>query len=358
MTYPLLRVHLNRIKENGQRIIKKCNENGIDAWAVSKGISAFNEIARTYKEAGFRTICDSRLLNIHSMQKGVEKLQYALIRVPMRSELVEAISTCEYSLVSDIGTIIKMSELCDTLHIEHKIIIMFDMGDLREGFLYSDIDEIAECITELSSKLQVVGVGANFSCASGVLPMPENIQNLVNARDTLKEKTGLELSLISGGGSCSYVQLCKGELNKAVNSLRIGEALLLGRDMAFAVDIDGLHQNTMEIEAELAEIRVKPTMPKGKIGHDAFGNIPVFKDRGDRKKGILCIGKQDVRIEGLTPLQEGVKIITSSSDHMIVDLEDCPKEYKVGDILTFLPNYTAMLAASTSPYVTKIFEEN
>ena len=104
------------------------------------------------------------------------------------------------------------------------------------------------------------------------------------------------------------------------------------------------------------EVRTKPTLPIGLIGHDAFGNVPVFEDRGNRRRGILAIGKQDVRIEGLVPLDEGVKIITASSDHLLVDLEDAAIDYKLGDILRFRPDYTAMLSASTSPYVTKIFE--
>lgn len=358
MSYPLLRIHLDAIRQNGKEIIRRCKENGIDAWAVSKGISAFKEIAQAYKEAGFKVICDSRLLNIHGMQHSVEGLQYALIRIPMRSEIKEAIETSDYTLVSDLGTIKNMSDLCHKLGKKHKIILMFDMGDLREGFLHSDVDDIAKCVVNLHGELEVAGIGVNFSCASGVLPMPENIDEFIQIHKELKEKTGLELPIVSGGSSCSYVQLCRGELNHSVNSLRIGEALLLGRDMAFDVDIPGLNQSTMEIEAELVELREKPSKPHGKIGHDAFGHVPSFEDKGLRLRGILSIGKQDVQIEGLTPLQDGVTIVTASSDHMIVDLTDCPDKYKVGDILTFLPNYVAMLAASTSPYVTKVFENN
>ena len=147
----------------------------------------------------------------------------------------------------------------------------------------------------------------------------------------------------------------RGHLPKEINNLRLGECLLLGRDMAFDVDIEGLSQDTIRLEAELVEVRAKRTLPVGEIGHDAFGNVPVFVDHGTRRQGILAVGKQDVNVAGLTPLDEGVKIKTASSDHLLVDIEARP-DLKVGDVLSFRPDYTAMLSASTSEYVTKVFE--
>ena len=147
----------------------------------------------------------------------------------------------------------------------------------------------------------------------------------------------------------------RGHLPKEINNLRLGECLLLGRDMAFDVDIEGLSQDTMRLEAELVEVRAKRTLPVGEIGHDAFGNVPVFVDHGTRRQCILAVGKQDVNVAGLTPLDEGVKIRTASSDHLLVDIEARP-DLKVGDVLSSRPDYTAMLSASTSEYVTKVFE--
>ena len=101
---------------------------------------------------------------------------------------------------------------------------------------------------------------------------------------------------------------------------------------------------------------LEPTKPIGEVGRDAFGNVPYFEDRGERLRGILAIGRQDVNIGGLTPLDEGVIIITASSDHLLVDIEDCPVVHKVGEILRFRLDYPGMLSSSTSLYVTKIYE--
>jgi predicted amino acid racemase len=356
MSYPILRVHTEKIRENGERMINECTKHGISLWGVSKGISAFPEIAKTYREAGFKVIADSRIANIKKMRAAGVASDYALIRIPMRSELEDVIENCSYSLVSDIGTIEAMSTICEKRAKEHKCVIMFDMGDLREGFWFTEISELADGLKKISPFLKIAGVGANFSCASGVLPTPENLSQLVKYGEQIESALGHKLDIYSGGGTCSFVQMLRGNVPERINSLRMGEALLLGKDTSFCINIDMLNQDTMEIEAELVEVRKKPTLPIGEIGRDAFGNAPVFEDRGDRLRGILGIGRQDVNINGLTPLDEGVNIITASSDHLLVDLEDCPKRPKVGDILRFRPDYSAMLSSSTSPYVTKIFE--
>ncbi|ANZ44315.1 alanine racemase [Cloacibacillus porcorum] len=353
--YPLLRVKLDGIRENARRLVDECALHGVGIWGVSKGVSALPEVARAFEAAGIKVIADSRLDNIRRMREAGVALEYALIRIPMRSELEELVSLCDYTLISDIGTFEALSEICERRGREVKCVVMFDMGDLREGFWFGDAARTAAELAKFTGRMKIVGVGANFSCASGVLPSAKNLAELAACGAAMESALGCPLPVYSGGGTCSFVMMRRGMLPKAINNLRLGEALLLGRDTSFGMVLEGLSQDTMEIEAELVEVRRKPTLPVGEIGHDAFGNIPHFEDRGERRRGILAIGKQDVYVSGLTPLNEGVRIITASSDHMLVDIEERP-DLSVGDILSFRPDYTAMLSASTSPYVTKVFE--
>ena len=100
MSYPILRVDLEKIKKNGEVLIKEAAKRGVSLWAVSKGISAYPEIAAAYKEAGFKVIADSRIANIRKMKEAGVDADYALIRIPMLSELEEVVELCSYSLVS------------------------------------------------------------------------------------------------------------------------------------------------------------------------------------------------------------------------------------------------------------------
>lgn len=357
MPYPLLRVHLDVIESNIRKIVSKCAEHEISVWAVTKGMSAPLEIARMLSGTDIAALGDSRIANIKRMKEDGIKTPLALIRIPMRSEIEEVIELTDYSLASDIGTLELMSKICESKKKKHSVLLMVDMGDLREGFWPNEAEAIAADIKKLSPALNIAGIGVNFGCASGILPSKESMQKFVFFGEKIESEIGKSLEIYSGGATTGSLLRINEELFPGrINNLRIGEGYLLGSDKSSGVIIPWLSHDTMELEAELVEVRRKPTKPIGEIGMDAFGNVPFFEDKGERLRGILAVGKQDVNIYGLNPLDEGVKIITASSDHLLVDIEDCPTRYKVGDILRFSLDYPAMLSSSTSHYVTKIYE--
>ena len=69
-------------------------------------------------------------------------------------------------------------------------------------------------------------------------------------------------------------------------------------------------------------------------------------------RGIAAIGRQDVRTDGITPLDHDIEILGASSDHLLLDLTKA-KPYRVGDTISFGVDYGALLSASTSMYVSK-----
>ena len=50
--------------------------------------------------------------------------------------------------------------------------------------------------------------------------------------------------------------------------------------------------------------------------------LPVFQDRGIRRRALLAVGRQDIEPDGLSPLTRGVEILGASSDHLVCDIED------------------------------------
>lgn len=141
-----------------------------------------------------------------------------------------------------------------------------------------------------------------------------------------------------------------------INQLRIGEGILLGTDTTNSRIIPWLHQDAFCLRAEVIEVKEKPSMPKGKIGKDAFGNTPMFVDEGVRKRAIVALGKQDVQIEGVFSLEKSAKILGASSDHTIVDITDVEGEINVGDEIIFGLTYPGLLSVSDSRYVEKRFK--
>jgi predicted amino acid racemase len=183
---------------------------------------------------------------------------------------------------------------------------------------------------------------------------------LVKLRDIASGVLGYDLPVVSVGGTCCLKIIESGGAPKEVNALRLCEGVLLGTDTSSGRVIPWLSQDALRIEAEVVECRYKPSVPVGDVGFQAFGEKPVFVDRGMRKRAILAIGRQDVNVDRITPIWNGAQIVTASSDHLIVDVTELESPgqpgIKPGDIMSFRPLYPAMLACSTSEYVEKVFE--
>lgn len=362
MRYPVMRVKRDAVLGNARKVVELCAQSGIDVWGVTKGMAGHPELANIYAEAGCRGVADSRCRNLAGIKDAKCPLPRQLIRVAMPSELNDIPDAAMVSLQSEASTILALDEICASRGTTHEVLMMLDIGDLREGFWPRELPGLKDALAHLRGGVQITGVAANFACASGVLPSRDKMNELLTHRDTLQEVLGYELPTVSVGGTCCLKLLEDGLMPKGINQLRICEGIALGVDTAFMRDIPYLDRDTILITAEIVECKHKPSVPNGEIGLQAFGEKPIFVDRGIRKRALLGIGRQDVNMDRLTPMNEGVHIITASSDHMIVDITEAdsmkPTEqcYHPGDTLSFRPLYPAMLAAATSAYVDIRFE--
>jgi predicted amino acid racemase len=357
MSHPLLRVRIDRIRENARAVVDRCAASGIRVVGVAKGICGEPRVARAMAEGGCVALGDSRLDNLERLREARIGVPLHLIRIPMEEEISRAARIADLVLISDVRALRALDEAADREGRRIGVTLMMDMGDLREGFWPDEenLRGLAELLPRLKS-VEPVGVGVNLGCFGGVLASPENLGRLVAIRDELASRTGLSLPVVSGGATLSLVLLERGEMPPGVNELRVGEAILLGTDVTGTRDIPWLRQDTMLFEAQVVEERRKPSVPVGRVGADAFGNVPVFEDRGIRRRAIVAAGRQDVRPEGLTPLDPGVRVLGASSDHLILDVEEAPR-VRWGSLVTFQPSYGAMLAAATSSYVLKEYRD-
>ena len=105
-------------------------------------------------------------------------------------------------LVSDAGVTAELARVCEEKRKKIKAVVMFDMGDLREGYWFEDAAEAARELAPCDGEfLSVAGVGANFSCASGVLPSEKNLTALVDCGRAFEAELGRKLEIYSGGGT-------------------------------------------------------------------------------------------------------------------------------------------------------------
>lgn len=229
---------------------------------------------------------------------------------------------------------------------------MVDVGDLREGIWPDKIEEYVNEIMKLEN-IELLGIATNITCYGGVLPSKENLEILIKCKEKIKEKIGLDIKLISGGNSSSFLFLMKNLLPSGINNLRFGEVLLLGRETETGNFVNILNKDIFKLQTEIVEMKEKPSIPIGKVGIDGFGNVPNFEDKGIRKRAIVAIGRQDINIGTYKPIDKNIEVLGASSDHMIIDITDSNYNYKIGDIIEFDINYEGLLCLSTSEYVYK-----
>ena len=352
---PRLEIDLDKITHNTKCIVKMCRKKKIEIVGITKGCSADEKVAKAMIDGGIKTLGDSRIENIKKLKESGIDSEMMLIRIPMHSELEELVDYVDISLNSEFSTIQKISVLAQEKNKEHKILLMIEMGDLREGIMPEEALNIIEKINKLPH-VTLLGIGTNFCCISGIMPTMEKLEALVLLAKEIEKKIKKKIKIISGGNTSVLKLVEDDNIPEQVNQLRIGIGVLLGQDDVRLRNLCGTYQDAFILTAEIVEIKIKPSIPFGIIGRDAFGQIPNFKDIGIRKRAILAIGKQDIYLSGLTPVKKGITMIAASSDHLLVDVTEFNENIEVGDEIQFQLNYPALLAATTSKYIHKYYK--
>ena len=357
MKYPVLEINLDKIEKNAKAIVRLCSQYDIRVSGVVKGVCGCVDIAKAMLAGGVKQIADSRILNFKNLSDNGINTEKMLLRLPMLSNADEVVTNCNISLNSQLSTVHSLGRAAVKRNRIHKVIIMIELGDLREGVLVKDALNFASSVTVIEG-IKLEGVGANLSCFGGIIPDQNNMQVLADIAQQIEDALQLKLNIVSGGNSSSLPLLMNGKMPKKINHLRLGESILLGKNTVDGAPLPDTKQDAFILKGEIIELMTKPSRPIGDVAYDAFGNKPHFEDRGNRKRAIVAIGRQDVIPEGISPLCKSVEILGASSDHLLLDVNDSEKDFKIGDIVDFNIDYAALLSAMTSPYVKKILNRD
>ncbi|MDH3635134.1 MAG: alanine/ornithine racemase family PLP-dependent enzyme [Gammaproteobacteria bacterium] len=352
MTTPSVTIDLDKIEHNARTIVGLCQAHGIEVCGVTKVTCGHPEVARAMLRGGVTTIADSRLENIQRLRAAGVDASFMLLRIPALSTVDAVVDAVDVSLNSEPSVLEALSDAAQRLGRIHDVILMIDLGDLREGVLPDDLVRLVKVTSGLPG-IRIRGLGTNLACFGGVVPSEENMRRLVELSVEVEQALGLELNWISGINSSGLELIAAGKMHTRVNHARIGEAILLGRETTKRKPWPKTSQDAFVIHAEVLEVKSKPSQPMGKRSEDAFGSLEQFEDRGNELRALLNLGREDVDLAGIVPCEPGVEILGASSDYLVVDVSATAGKIRVGDELTFVPNYSALLAVMTSEYVQK-----
>ncbi|NLE73454.1 MAG: alanine/ornithine racemase family PLP-dependent enzyme [Actinobacteria bacterium] len=352
-TGPVLHIYPETIEANARSI---CGQlTGIDIVGVTKATCANPFVARALVAGGAKALGDSRVDNLRRLRHEGLGVPLWLLRSPTPAQADEVVKVADVVLVAELETMRALDAAAEAAGgcaaRRLGLVVMVDMGDLREGIMPTELDTFMHSARHLCHA-DVVGIGTNLTCYGAVVPTRNNLSELLSLTELAENILGRRL-LVSGGNSSSLESAFAEGLPKGITGLRVGESILLGVSTITRQPLPGLAPNAFVLEAPVIECRIKPTVPLGRIAQNAFGTKPRFANRGHRLCAICALGRQDCLPEGLQPMQTGVQILGASSDHLIVDVGDAVPAPAIGRSLYFLPNYGCLLAAFTSPYVEK-----
>ena len=349
--YPALAVDLNKFRHNADFLLDLCHKNGLTVAFVTKVFCADEKMTDVISQTNADFYADSRIINLKRIKNDKPKM---LLRISSPSEVESVAENADISLQSEPYTIGLLGEAAKKLGKRHKVVLMIDLGDLREGIFFENKGLIYEACEKVLSyeNLELFGIGTNLTCYGSVLPDEKNLGCLVSIAEDIRKKYDIELPFVSGGNSSTIEFLKEGRVPKGITNLRLGESLVLGNDTAVCHVVDGLYGDAVTLQAEIIEKKYKPSMPIGRKGKNAFGEEITYEDKGNMMRAILAIGRQDTDEGGLYPQDEKIQVIGASSDHLIVDLTQ-NNSYNIGDVISFTMSYGAVLKGFTSEYVNR-----
>ncbi len=344
-----------KLRHNFQFLDNFFAKNNVKWGIVSKLLCGNEMFLKELIDMGAGELMDSRISNLKKIKKLNPQVTTVYIKPPPRKSLSSVVRYADVSFNSDLETMRLISIEAGKQKKIHRVIIMIEMGDLREGVLGENLVEFYANVFELPN-IEVVGFGTNFNCMYGIMPSYDKMVQLSLYRQIIELKFNKKIKWISAGSSVSIPLMQKKNLPKGINHFRVGETLYFGNNLVTGKTIKGMKDDVITLYAEIIELLEKPIVPEGELGENPSGEKYEI-DPADYGKtswrALLDIGLLDISPNYLLPMDNNIEIAGASSDIVVIDLGKNPKKYKVGDFVKFKMKYMGALGLFNSDYINK-----
>ncbi len=344
-----------KLKANFEYLDNLFHKKNIKWSVVTKFLSGNKEFLKEVLDLGITQVCDSRISNlkiIKNMAPGVETIY---IKPPAKGAVASVVKYADISMNTEIRTILLLSEEARKQNKKHKIIIMIELGELREGVMGEDFIGFYEKVFKLEN-IEVVGIGANLSCLYGVLPNHDKLIQLSLYEQLIEAKFNRHIPYVSGGSSVTIPLIFQNLLPKGINHFRVGETLFLGTDVYNNAPLKRMKSDVFRLFAQIIELIEKPIVPRGEMGTNLEGHTFDFDSQliGETSnRAIVDIGLLDVDQQHIEPKDKSISFAGASSDMLVIDLGENTKNYRVGDLIEFKMDYMGALRIINSKYIEK-----
>ncbi len=350
-----LKLYREELKHNFNFLDRLFKENGIK-WGITTKLFCGNQpFLKEVIDLGIGEVHDSRVSNLKVIKEIDPKTVTIYIKPPPKDIVRDVVKYADISLNTELATLHELSEEAIRQNKVHKVIIMIEMGDLREGVMREDLINFYEKVFRLPG-IEVIGLGTNLNCLHGVMPDGDKLIQLALYKQIIELRFKKEIPLVSGGTSVTIPLLLRNQLPSGVNHFRVGESLFFGKNLFTGDVIEGMSDGVLELYSQIIELSEKPVVPMGEIGVNPQGETTevIEEDIGKTSyRAIIDIGVLDIQPNYLMPVDENITISDASSDMLVLDVGSNPQEYKVGDMIRFKLKYMGALGLMNSDYIEK-----
>ena len=338
--------------------LKELFEENNKEWAiVSKLLCGTERYLKILCDLDINEICDSRISNLKLIKEINSEINTVYIKPPAKDNISEMVRYADVSFNTEFTTIKWISEEAVKQDKTHKIIIMIELGDLREGVLGDDLTDFYKKVFELPN-IEITGIGSNLNCLYGVLPSTDKLLQLSLYKKLIEAKFNQKIPWVTGGTSLVIPLLFKKQIPVDMNHFRIGETLYFGNNLIANKQIEGMNDDVFKLHSQIIEINEKPVIPNGVMEENPSGESFVINENDYGKtsyRALLDVGVLDISDPNfLIPENDNLKIVGASSDMIVVDLGSNETGLKVGDFLQFKLKYMGALRAFNSEYIDKL----
>lgn len=260
------------LKQNYQFLQKMFGENNIEWAPVLKMLCGNEKYLNYLLTLGPEQVCDARLGNLKTIKSLAPHKETIYIKPPAKKIIPDIVEFADVSFNTEFSTIKWLSKEAVKQDKIHRVIIMIELGDLREGIMGEDLIDFYQKVFELPN-IEVVGIGSNLNCLNGVMPSKDKLIQLSLYEQLIEAKFGKKIIGVSGGSSVMVPLLMKGLVPKGVNHFRIGETLFFGVDLFENKIIDGMKDDVFLLHSEIIEITEKPAIPYGEMEANPQGRF-------------------------------------------------------------------------------------
>ncbi|MDX5436063.1 MAG: alanine racemase, partial [Pontibacter sp.] len=246
----VLKLYHSKLQHNYDHLNQVFKEHGIDWGVVTKLLCGHELYLKEVLELGVKEVHDSRVTNLKTIKKMAPGVQTVYIKPAPKQSIPDIIRYADVSFQTELDIIRLLSAEAVKQDKLHKIIIMIEMGDLREGVMGEELVDFYEKVFELPG-ISVIGLGANFNCLHGVMPTRDKLIQLSLYKQIIEAKFDRRIPWVSGGTSVTIPLLFNHQLPGGINHFRIGEALFFGLNLFTNETFEGMHDDVFELVTEI-----------------------------------------------------------------------------------------------------------